>query len=78
MKRLIRKKVTGEFLNADGTWTHDFSKARDFPNMLAVSKAQKDRRLEGIELVLVADKPGEAEVVLPLPSSVNPTLARNN
>ena len=70
MKRFIRNKLTREFLNADGTWTQDLSKARDFPNMLAVSKVQKDRRLEDIELVLVtADKPSETDVVLPLPPS---------
>jgi hypothetical protein len=67
VKRCIRQKLTQEFLKADGTWTSDVSSAQDFRNLMAVSKTQQARSLEGVELVLVGDPPSESDVVVPLP-----------
>jgi hypothetical protein len=67
VKRCIRQKLTQEFLKADGSWTSDVSSARDFRNLMAVSKAQQEQSLQGVELVLVGDPPSENDVVVPLP-----------
>jgi hypothetical protein len=68
VKRFIRNKLTQELLRSDGTWTSDVSIARDFRNLMAVSKAQQEHSLEGVELVLSDDPPGESDIVVPLPS----------
>jgi hypothetical protein len=72
LKRCIRHKLTQEFLKADGTWTSDVSSARDFPNLMAVSKTQQERSLEGVELVLLGDPSVESDIVVSLPSLGQP------
>jgi hypothetical protein len=68
MKRLIRKANAEEFLKTDGTWTKDFSEARDFPNILAASKVQQQNNLVGVQLLLVVDdSPSAKDQVFALP-----------
>ena len=69
MKRVIRSRATGEYLQADGTWSGRFDEAVCFQNTMAVLKMIQTYRLVDVELVLVmGDKVSSYDVSLKLDS----------
>ena len=67
MKRLIRSKLTGEFLQPDGAWSRNFASAWDFSDIRSVIQAQQDFKLKGVELVLMpSDKPSAYDITIEL------------
>ena len=49
MPKLFRDKQTGEFLRANGEWTHDIKLAWNFLNREQVELTQKARGLRDVE-----------------------------
>ena len=74
MKRLIRNRKTGLYLNDDGSWTGDWEKAAGFKGMRGVWAAKESYHLRSVDLVLVVgDKPSrQHDIILPLPDAAQP------
>jgi hypothetical protein len=74
MKRLIRSRKTGLYLNDDGSWTTDWQKAIGFDAFKGVWAAKEGFHLKEVDLVLVVgDKPStQYDVILPLPDAAQP------
>ena len=70
MRRLIRNKLTGEYLTRKGTWTKSVSLARDFPDVRSVVDTEQKHHLAPFEVVLlVSANPGKYDVVIPWPTA---------
>lgn len=67
MRRLIRNRLTGDYLGASDSWGQDYSVAIHFENTISVLRAARllDRtNLE--EVLMVRERPSAFDVVLPL------------
>jgi hypothetical protein len=67
VKTFIRSKTTGKYLESSSSWTNDLAQALGFADTLAVISAVQIHKLVGVEMViLMADKPGNYDVVIGL------------
>jgi len=68
MQRFIRNPRTGNFLDPHGNWTQDYSRARNFGDVMAVittaSQMKATRPLE--QVVMVGIEPSTFDLYLPL------------
>ena len=71
VKRVIRSRKAGLYLNDDGTWTADWQKAKGFDAFKGVWAAKHFRE---VDLVLVVgDKPSaQDDIILPMPGAFQP------
>jgi hypothetical protein len=67
MKRVVRSKVTQQYLQADGTWSSRLDQACCFLNTPTVLDTVQKYQLTNVEMVLmIADQPTNWDIVLPL------------
>ena len=67
MKKVLRHRLTKQYLTAAGTWAEDFKLAREFADIRDAVRLRNQLRLPDAELVYVhADWPSERDVVIRL------------
>jgi hypothetical protein len=68
VQRLIRNRVTGQFLAENGIWTQDYSRAKRFTDVMAVIKtAYQIGPAQPLEQVLMVEtRPSHLDLSLPL------------
>jgi len=53
---IIRRKTSGEYLGANGSWTKEPAQALGFADVLAVISAVQVHKLAGVEMVISAQR----------------------
>ena len=67
MKRVIRSKASGKYLQDDGAWSEDPEHAVCFEDLLSALKAVKKHELTNVELVLMMrEEPSSYDVAMEL------------
>jgi hypothetical protein len=67
VKRLLRNKLTRQFLTSGGVWTNDISSAESFADIRSVVTARQKLDLENVELLyLMGETPSDYDVIIPL------------
>ena len=67
MKRVVRSKVTREYLRIDGEWSHCLEQAYCFPSTPSVLEIVQKQKLTNVEMVLmINEQPTNWDIVLPL------------
>ena len=67
VRRLIRSRATGMYLQENGTWTKKLQEAKCFPGVETVLSAFQQHNLRDCDLVLqFEDEPSSYDIVLPL------------
>jgi hypothetical protein len=70
LKKLVRKHGSGEYLQANGSWTGNLDEAWITENVNAALCIVHINKLSDVDLVyLMGDKPGKNDLYFPLPRS---------
>ena len=76
MKRVVRSRVTQQYLQADGNWSSRLEEACAFLSTPTVLDTVQKYQLTNVEMVLmIADQPTTWDIVLPLRPQLLPDAA---
>jgi len=67
MKRVVRNRVTSQYLQLDGSWCSQLEEAYSFLNTLTALETVQNHKLYNVEMILmIHEQPTAWDIVLPL------------